>query len=300
MDMARIPWRANLMLTAAVLMIYCSFYLAASLLATDHSWIFVCASAAFVIATPTLWGLVHEGIHGRLLPGRAANRATARALSILLGFSLETVQLGHLTHHSYNGHDYDRPDRMKPGEPTWRSWLRHWSHLLGGHYLFTCLVAWVSFAPSRTRELLLQRAMAGDAADMVGMRRAALKWCADPRRILRIRIDCVGSATLALLIGTRYAQFWPPLLLALYGRALIYSLLDNLPHYGMHWRGDDAAKNLALPRWAAVLVLNHNLHRLHHERPNLPWHELAALANSCAFDDNYLSAALRQFSGPRA
>jgi hypothetical protein len=51
---------------------------------------------------------------------------------------------------------------------------------------------------------------------------------------------------------------WPLLLLGLYGRALMYSTLDNLPHYGMHGRGPEAAGNLTLPTWAAVLLLNHN------------------------------------------
>jgi fatty acid desaturase len=300
MDTTRIPWRANLALTATVLAIYCGFFFSASLLAAGHLDFFVCAAAAFVIVTPTLWGLVHEGIHGRLLPGRGANRAAARALSILLGFSFETVQLGHLLHHRYNGHEFDRPDRMKRGEPAWRGWLRHWAHLLGAHYLFTCLAGWVSFVPTGTRELLLQRTMAGNAADMVGMRGAALRWCGDPRRIARIRVDCIGSAALWLLVATHYAALWAPFLLTAYGRAVVYSVLDNLPHYGMHWRGDDAAKNLALPKWAAVLVLNHNLHRLHHQRPNLPWRALSTLATSSPLDGNYLSAALRQFSGPAA
>jgi fatty acid desaturase len=298
MDAAWTPWRANLALTAAVLVTCCGFYLGPSLLAAGHPWMFACIAAAFIVATPTLWGLVHEGIHGRLLPGRVANRATARILSILLGFSFETVQLGHLMHHRYNGHEFDRPDRMNPGEAVWRGWLRHWTHLLGGHYVFTCLVSWVSFAPRMTRDLLVQRAFTGDAADMVGMRHATLNWCEDRRRLARIRVDCAGSVTLILLVATHYAGFWLPLLLVLYGRAVAYSLLDNLPHYGMHWRGDDAAKNLALPKWASVLVLSHNLHRLHHERPNLPWQALAAHAGHIAIDGSYLRAALRQFSGP--
>jgi hypothetical protein len=48
---------------------------------------------AFLIATPTLWGLVHEGIHGRLFRRPVANRTAARALCVLLGFSSEPQRI---------------------------------------------------------------------------------------------------------------------------------------------------------------------------------------------------------------
>jgi fatty acid desaturase len=66
----------------------------------------------------------------------------------------------------------------------------------------------------------------------------------------------------------------------------------------MQGRGDQAAKNLALQPWASFLVLNHNLHRLHHERRNLPWQLLPAYLGNGTTHGNYLFAAIRQFSGP--
>jgi len=91
---------------------------------------------------------------------------------------------------------------------------------------------------------------------------------------------------------------WAVLLVGLYGRAFLYSTLDNLPHCGMGGRGNASAMNLSLHPWLSVLVLNHNLHRLHHERPNLPWRSLAAHLAQAPADGNYFLAALRQFSGP--
>lgn len=293
-----IPWRLNLTLATAVLALYLAFYGGVAPLAARHSGLFALILAGFVVVTPTLWGLVHEGIHGRLLRNPVANRTAARVLCVLLGFSFETVQLGHLMHHRYNGHEHDRPDRMKPGEPAWIGWSRHWVHLLGGHYLFTALVSLVAFVPARLRDLALQRALSSSQPDIVAMRRATLKWCADRQRIARIRIDCLASALLLLLAVVHYGALWPLLLLGLYGRAVIYSTLDNLPHYGMYGRGDEAAMNLTLPPWAAIFVLNHNLHRAHHERPNLPWRTLPTVLNEAPADGNYFLAAIHQFSGP--
>jgi fatty acid desaturase len=288
----------SLALASAVLLVYSVFFFGVSLLAGGHFGLFGFVFLGFLILTPTIWGLVHEGIHGRLVRHPRANRMTARVLCVLLGFSFDTVQFGHLMHHRYSGHEHDRPDRMKPGEPGWMSWSRHFWHLLGGHYLFTALVSGVAFAPARLRESALQRAMPGRQPDMLAIRRAALKWFSDQDRIRRIRCDCTASALLIVLAAIYYGPFWPVLLCALWGRALVYSAFDNLPHYGMQGRGDEAAKNLTLHPWASFVVLNHNFHRLHHERPDLPWQALPGYLGKGATHGNYLLAVLRQFSGP--
>jgi len=95
-----------------------------------------------------------------------------------------------------------------------------------------------------------------------------------------------------------FGAFWPVALWALCGRALVYCALDNLPHYGMQGRGNEAAKNLTLPAWASLVVLNHNLHRLHHERPDLPWRMLPTYLGQGVTHGRYVLAAIRQFSGP--
>jgi fatty acid desaturase len=229
----QIPWRLNLALALAVVCIYAACYSGVGLLTGHQTGLFVCILCGFVILTPTLWGLVHEGIHGRLLPQPNANLVAARVLGVLLGFSFDTVQFGHLMHHRYNGHEHDRPNRMKPGESAWTSWSRHCVHLFGGHYLFTALVGAIAFVPLRVREWVVQRALGAEQADIAAMRRAALKWSADPERIFRIRVDFTAATLLCLIALVHFAAFWPVLLAGLYGRAFLYSTLDNLPHYGM-------------------------------------------------------------------
>lgn len=296
--MLQIPWRFNLVLALGVLGIYLAFYFGAALLLEHRFVLFMCVGSAFVFATPTLWGLVHEGIHGRLLPRPLPNRLASRALCVLLGFSFDAVQFGHLMHHRHNGHEHDRPNRMKPGEPPWASWSRHCLHLFGGHYVFTALVGIIAFAPARLRELVVRHALSTRQSDIAAIRRAALKWSAEPERILRIRVDFTASILLALFVSIHYAPAWPALLSALYGRAFLYSMLDNLPHYGMGGRGNESAMNLGLHPWLAIGVLNHNLHRLHHQRPHLPWRALPAHLTRPQNDGNYFLAAVRQFSGP--
>jgi fatty acid desaturase len=282
-----VPVRLNLCLLGIVVAIYAAFLLAP----------FPVLMAAFLLSTPTIWGLAHEGIHGRLLRHRAGNLAVSRLVCILLGFSFEIVQFGHLMHHRHNGYEHDRPDRIDPSHPLWISWLKHYGHLLGGHWLFTCLVSVVTFLPTGLRTSLIERGFAGSDSDVAAIRRAALKWFGNRDRVRRIRVDCLLSLGLTVLWIAQYRSIWPMLFVALYGRALIYSTLDNLPHYGTRERGDAAAKNLSLAGWASLLVLNHNLHRVHHERPDIPWCAIPAVFSGNT-DGGYINAALIQFRGP--
>ena len=297
-DATRIPWRLNLVVGAVVVAIYLGFYFGVFLLAARHFWAFALVLLMFLVATPTIWGLVHEGIHSHLLRQPLANRTASRVLCVLLGFSFDVVQFGHLIHHRYNGHKYDRPDKVVPEEPSWKSWLRHWTHLLGGQYLFTMIVSAVAFSPSGVRQLVLRRHVAGSEVDIVAIRCIAGNWFSDANRIARIRFDSVAGMLLILLSVAHYGAFWPVVVLAFCGRALVYSTLDNLPHYGVGGRGDQAAMNLSLPRWASLIVLHHNLHRVHHERPDLPWRAVPEHFGAAATGGNYLRAAIRQFAGP--
>ena len=65
---------------------------------------------------PLHYGLMHESIHGNLLPGEKWNRFAGRALGIALGLPWETMRFGHLAHHGFNRHDFDRPEALAPGQ----------------------------------------------------------------------------------------------------------------------------------------------------------------------------------------
>jgi hypothetical protein len=117
-------------------------------------------------------------------------------------------------------------------------------------------VATVAFAPERLRALFLRYGIPGAEPDMAAIRDTALKWFSHRDRILRIRVDCLLSLAVVVLSTLQYGTRWPVLLLAVYGRALIYSTLDNLPHYGTRQRGSRSARALSLPDWASFILLN--------------------------------------------
>jgi fatty acid desaturase len=58
--------------------------------------------------------------------------------------------------------------------------------------------------------------------------------------------------------------------------------------------------NLFMPKVFAMLVLNFNLHRIHHRHPNVPWIELPDYfaRQFETYDQNFLIALLHQLCGP--
>ena len=215
-------------------------------------------------------------------------------LAVPLGYSFDLVRFGHLMHHVETGHALDRPDRA--ADPIWRSVVRHYLHLLGGHYAMTVLIAWAAFVPWQMLWPRLQRRL----HHAPSVRDAAARWFGHASRRAAIRTDVAAAFACAALSAYLYAGSWPWLLLALYGRALLLSVMDNMPHYGTD--GSDLLQVPAfrVPRWLPGLVMNHHLHRIHHLRPTLPWRALSAAfaQTGRGYDDTYCRGILRQFRGP--
>ncbi|MFD1558761.1 fatty acid desaturase family protein [Paraburkholderia silviterrae] len=255
-----------------------------------------------VLATPIHWGLIHEGIHGQLLPSRRANEAVARLLAIGLAIPFDAVRFGHLMHHRFTREAFDRPDVDDARGPRWRRRIAWYVRLLGGLYVAELLVPLLAFVPARMARVLVERGVGTHGRAGQHVQRLFANHAADPVRRRRARRDGLCSLALYGLAFSLYGKAWPVLLAAMYLRGLWLSLADNLPHYGVALDEPGRARDFRVPRGMGVMLMNHHLHRQHHLHPTLPWVLLPALA--CADEGAsgharmpYWYAALRQFKG---
>ncbi|HEY4353820.1 MAG TPA: fatty acid desaturase [Paraburkholderia sp.] len=257
-----------------------------------------------VLLTPTHWGLIHESIHGQLLPRRAANENLGRALSILLALPFDAVRFGHLMHHRFTREPYDQPDIHQAGERRWLARLRYLGMLCGGFYLVELLSPCIAFLPVP----LVQR-LASDTFNAAGehgdeIRRRFVDFASSARRRKQTRLDFLAALALYGAAFALYGRWWPVLLLICYLRGAWISLADNMPHYGVEPDRPGRAHNFKLARGWRTVVMNHHLHCLHHLHPTLPWSALPRLAANA--DDagavveggGYFSALARQFRWP--
>jgi fatty acid desaturase len=85
-------------------------------------------------------------------------------------------------------------------------------------------------------------------------------------------------------------------------RGFLISFLDNVYHYETPVSDIFYAKNLRLPQMLSKLLLNFNLHGIHHINPAISWINLprAFDVQGAKYQGDYFAAAWRQLQGPIA
>lgn len=253
------------------------------------------------LASPTHWALIHEGIHGLLLPGRGANERLARVLAILFGAPFRAVRFAHLRHHRYNRTVAGREEVYDPAERTRAAaFVMHYLRITCGLYIGELALSLLCWLPRSVLRRHLAE-LCPDLRDGSGsMMAVAERDVLGAKALMQIRIDALAVVT---LYGTAFALYgarWPILAAMLGVRAFLASQLDHAPHHGTPLDRREHALNLAAPSWLRAVLLNFNLHRAHHEHPHLPWRALPARATHEHGDISFARAVLRQWRGPIA
>ena len=269
------------------------------LLPRDPRWGWLLVPAALL--TNFCWALHHEAIHGGFHPDRRRNLLAGRFMAVLMGSSFHVLRFGHLMHHRYNRNPIDRPDTYDPAVTPWlRARLTFLANLIFGVYLAELAVPVACWLPRRLIRRIVDRVYRGDHPALVAIRLAAHRLFLDPGRLALIRSDALFAAALIAASAVAFSRHWPMLLAFLIARGVLISMLDNVYHFATPIDRPDYARNLSLPRPLQLLVLNMNLHRIHHARPSLPWWALPAQfqANRDRFDAPLLATAFAQLAGP--
>jgi fatty acid desaturase len=258
---------------------------------------------AFVVlaalTAPLHYGLMHETMHGNLFESEDANRGVGRLLGVTLGLPFETMRFGHLAHHGFNRHSYDRPEAMQPGQ----SWLSaaglYYFMLLGGNDLLYAVMSLPVFLPESGVRWVIGKM--GDHPDTQAMRNAALRTFTNPVRVRAIRIDVIAEIALAALAIWLWGSLWWVFAGSVLARWIVLSILDNAPHYAMPLDSGLNARNTSMPRPIRWLILNQNFHGIHHHTPQTHWQELPALFEGTdkSLDGGWVTALIRQFRGPQ-
>ncbi len=273
--------------------------LPALLLPRDPRWAWLLVPVA--LATNGFWALHHEAIHGGFHVDRRLNQAAGRLMAVLLGSSFAVLRFGHLMHHRYNRNPIDRPDSYDPArESRLKAKLAFLFNLTCGLYLIELAVPLACLLPRPLIRRIVDRVYRGNHPALRAIHQSAERLFLDPRKLAAIRTDAVLAAALIALSAYLYGADWPMLAGFLLARGVLISVFDNVYHFATPVDRPDYARNLWLPAPFRLLVLNMNLHRVHHLRPALPWWALPdeLRATGDGFDAKLFSMALAQFTGP--
>ncbi len=269
------------------------------LLPLDAAWGWLLIAP--VLITTTFWSLIHEAIHGHMLPEKRWNDRMGRLLCVQFGSPFQLLRLGHLMHHRFNRTPIQRSDvSPEPERATVSETLWYYFMVLGGLYFCELIASALSLLPNLFYRPLVRIGFGEHAPDGRTMWRAATtQLLAEPGRS-RMRLD---GALVCVLFGVSfwlYGGYWWMLVLALAGRGFLVSFFDNAYHYGNLLEDVKAGYNLRLPRMLERAFLNFNMHEVHHRDPNLPWSALPARfeKDGDRYHIGYLHAAARQLLGP--
>jgi fatty acid desaturase len=250
------------------------------------------------LTEPLHYGLMHESMHGNLLPGENWNRRAGRALGITLGLPWETMRFGHLAHHGFNRHDYDRPEAYAAGQSRAAAAIVYFFKLVIGNSLLYAIIPFLLLLPVGATKWMVESV--DQNPETAPLRAAALRTFSNPERRHAVQFDLAAIVALDVLAVWLWGAWWPVFVATIAARWFMLSLLDNAPHYGMPLDSGLNARNTRIPRWASWLVLNQNFHDIHHHNPQLYWRDLPGeFAQSAkSYDGSWFGALLRQFRGP--
>lgn len=296
-----VPERLNAALAGLYVLTHTAFYVVLPVVLLPQSAWWGLLLTGFVLATPFYWALAHESLHGSLFDDYRRNKIAGRVLCVLFGAPYQVLRFGHLIHHRFAR---SRFDSMEVYDPQKSSFLaasgEYYFRLCGGLYLTELAGNLIAFLPRKPLGAVVRflfRRRDGNGPDIAPL---AVRAYTDPTKLRSIRVDSAAALAVLALAFVLYEAAWWMLALALFGRGLIQSLIDNAPHYNTPINRPDYALNLALPRWAGLAMLNFNCHRVHHVEPALSWVHLSnrATAQKQVFERSWLSAVLIQLRGP--
>jgi fatty acid desaturase len=295
----RIPTRTNLALAAAIALANVAALLVLPALGARSRMVTIAVAAIAAFASPTHWALIHEAIHGVLLPNRRANDALARVLAILFGVPFRAVRFAHLRHHRYNRTPWGREEVFDATtQPRLVAHAFHYARITVGLYvgeLALSILCWLPRAALRRRIAALCPPPGDGTPGMAAFgERDLLK----PAALAEIRVDAIAVVALLGAAAWLYGAAWPILAALLGIRALLSSQLDHAAHHGTPLDERDYALNLRAPRWIGAWLLNFNLHRTHHQHPHLPWRALPSRTTFGSGDIAFADAVARQWRGP--
>ena len=291
----KIPSKVNIVLGSCFIVFNLFCFLILPLLAQQQpAWLWLLLVA--VITTNTLWALIHEAIHCIFHPNKPTNFLFGRLMGLSFGVEFHIARFGHLMHHRFNRTGLDLTDGYDPDKtPRWLANIPYYLQICVGLYLSEIFVPILFLLPKGTVSHLAEKLLGHDSPHFKALKSNLLK----AQTLRELRVNTLVMLALWTISFYLYGQYWWALLAASLCRGFMISFADNLPHYGTTTHDTRYAYNLSMPSIFQKLILNFNLHRVHHHYPNVPWSQLPEKFKQTndQTDINYFKQGMRQWRG---
>ena len=291
-----IPWRLNLTLAVCA----CGGSLAMLWTASHAESVLalVAGALAFSFVNNTVFALLHEAVHGLLLPDRRANEATGLVLAAFFPTSLLFHRTCHLGHHRRNRTTVELFDYYRPEDSRLLKSAQWYGILTGLYWLLPPLGCLLMLTlPRRVVERLSGAHWSprvehvGAEAMLSGFRTVSLG---------RLRAEVVLTLSLQSAIWLAFDLTlvgWSACYVAF---AVNWSALQYADHAWSPLDVRDGAWNLRVNPLTRWLFLNYHHHLAHHQHPDVPWLHLGDLVDTSRPRPAFWRVYLSMWAGPRA
>jgi fatty acid desaturase len=250
--------------------------------------------------TNPFWALVHEAIHDSFNSSSHVNLIFGRWLAIFFGSPFHVLRLTHLSHHKFNRSPTEKGTEIyDPGEVSKiKASFKYFFYIFCGLYLLEVCSSFLFFLPPNIFRKMRRR--------LIDRGNVQEKWLAqklmDNKIVRDIRVDGVAIFLILAISAFCFGKHWILFAGLLGVRTFLISFMDNVYHYRTPLHLTVSGHNLFLPRVFSGILLNFNLHRVHHANPSVSWVELPAFfVQQCeTYDRGFFTAALDQLRGPIA
>jgi fatty acid desaturase len=235
------------------------------------AWARAGALVIFSVLGHSLFSLIHEAEHDKLLSGRRANALAGAWLSAFFPAAFTVLRAAHLAHHARNRTDEELIDYYRPDESRLLKIVKYYGLLAGALWLGTAVLSvLLCFVPSR----LLPAPSRGEGdADLKSY--VSFVSRADSGRIRRetaFTIALWSSLTWLMGLGLETVAAY-----------LIFGFVWSTQQFIYHVRTPlhlvEGSRELHMSPFFRLLFLNMNYHLTHHRHPRAPWTALPALAD---------------------
>lgn len=285
---------ATLAIVYAGVNVFQFFVLPLWLLPTNLRWAWIVLPLALL--TNPFWSLIHEAIHDLFHPNRTVNAFAGRALAIGFGSPFRILRMSHLLHHKLNRLPVEATEyfeRQKTSKAA--AAPGYFFQILMGLYLVELISPLFFILPRVVLKRFKERCLRPESVSALLIQ----NWLGDDalREIRRDGLLTIGGLGLSFYV---YGANWPVLLGIVVARGFLISFLDNVYHYETPVGDIFYAKNLRLAAPWSKLLLNFNLHGIHHINPAISWINLpqAFQVQNGEFEGGYFATAWRQLHGP--
>ena len=291
----RIPATLNMLLLCAAGVASAAFLVVAS--HAESVWVMLAAALAFSFTANTLFSLMHESVHGLLLPDPRGNRWVGRIAAAFFPTSLTLQKAFHLTHHRNNRSPQERFDYIEPGDIAWAKRIQWYGILTGLYWVVTQLGLLVYLvAPVFLRIPVLRRATSRFARQSSSGAYLEVFDQVDGRVV---RAELLASFAFQVLLFLALDLSFAGWALCYAAFALHWSGLQYADHAFSPLNAQDGAWNLRTNVISRSLFLNYHHHLAHHRHPNTPWLYLGRHVDPAEPQPSFLGIWLRMWRGPR-